>query len=101
MSNMPQAIATGSYDDELDLIDRAVRLRRESLSRAAMLTIGPGTKVRMKDREDLRPAYLRGLTGEVVRKGPVNLTIHFDEPESARRYRGGIRIPADFLEVIE
>jgi hypothetical protein len=97
---LAEAIVKGDHDDDLDTIDRALRARRELIARSQLVSVAIGSKVRLKDRPDLRPEYLRGLTGKVTNRGSKNLSVDFDDKEAARRYRGGIRIPADFIEVI-
>lgn len=97
--NIAEEIALGQHDDVLDKVQAAVKMRRNQIGAARMLSVGEGTKVRVVG--NINPTYLNGLTGEVVRKGPKNITVHFDDPDAARRYRHGIRLPAQYLEVIE
>lgn len=96
MSTMFEEIIQGHHDPDLDKLQEAIKLRRDTLARARLFGVTKGTKVRIVG--DLRPAYLIGLTGTVDRQGPKNIVVHFDEPDKAGRYAHGIRLPAEFLE---
>lgn len=93
-------IILGKHDDELDAIAQALLERRAIVGRAKAVDMRAGTQVKIA-HADIRPSYLDGLTGVVKSKGPKNVVVTFDDPRKARRYATGIRIPPEFLVVLE
>jgi hypothetical protein len=90
------AIVDGEYDDVLDRIEVAINERRKAMrekaARVNMLTITPGTQVRLKG---LSPKTLNGLQGEVVMVKGKTFTVRLDRPWGSRNT---VRVPAVCVE---
>jgi hypothetical protein len=93
------SIINGEYDDDIDRIFRALRSRENEIRRRAaqvnLITLTPGTRVRLKD---LSPKYLNGLTGVVKASRGARITVELDT--NTDRFGKIVRPPASCVEAI-
>jgi hypothetical protein len=94
-------IATGSLDDHLGVISRAIVERRRHLMRResirAMGRLDVGDRVRIK--AEVRPMYLRGATGTVTGWTGKNVVVLLDVP-TGRCPAAEVRCPPLMLELV-
>ena len=94
-------IATGSLDEHLGVISRAVVERRRHLLRResirAMGSVDVGDRVRLG--ADIRPMYLRGRLGTVTGWTGRNVIVLLDVPVG--RYGSEMRCPPLALELVQ
>jgi hypothetical protein len=94
------SILDGKYGNyELDQISGAIKERRVQVASRLRYKLNTGDRVRVVGA--LRPKYLIGLIGVVKRVNQTTITIDFEEPEKARRYARGVRMPLEFVEKID
>lgn len=95
-------IATGSLDEHLGTISRAVLERRRHLARRASIQamgrVDVGDRVRITD--EVRPMYLRGATGTVTGWTGKNVVVLLDLP-AGRGDLSQVRCPPLCLEVVQ
>jgi hypothetical protein len=95
-------IATGSLDEHLGVISRAIVERRRHLLRResirAMGRVDVGDRVRIG--QEVRPMYLRGRTGTVTGWTGKNVVVLLDLP-AGRHGSEELRCPPLLLELIE
>lgn len=72
------AIAEGDHDDRLDAIVKVIRLRKELLAAQMVQQLKPGDRVTVLD--NIRPRYLRGVTGIVRTAGQDRIQVDLDAP---------------------
>jgi hypothetical protein len=91
------AIVNGEFDDDLEGIKNACRQREKVQGDINLMTLKPGTKVRLRG---LSPQYLNGQTG-VVAAGPrrgKRIRVNLDSPVG--RFTKTITPPASCVEVL-
>lgn len=98
MNPIVQAVLNGEADEDFAALVEAIADRKALLARQVARTLKHGDTVRVVG--DLRPRYLIGLTGKVERVNQKTVTMNFDDPEAARRYRAGVRMPIEYVEVV-
>lgn len=95
-------ILSGTFDDVLDGIERAVRERKSLKARSMAFTLKPDETVRIKTNAALRPKYLLGTTWTVQRINQATVSLKPTAETAARhpRFVLGIRCPIEALERI-
>lgn len=88
-----KSIMLGEYDEYLDQIENAVKLRRKDKA-PRIWEFSVGDKVRYNS--ETNPKYLRGATGTIVRVNRTKVVIHLDQPVG--RFQGNINTPTALLE---
>lgn len=97
--NLINDIMGGVYDDRLDIIESACRQRKKVQGDINLMTLTPGTKVRLRG---LSPKYLNGQTGVIAdgRQRGKRLNVKLDHPVG--KFRSGIVTPpASCVEVVK
>jgi hypothetical protein len=92
------AIVNGEFDDDLEGIQNACRQRQKVQGDINLMTLKPGTKVRLRG---LSPKYLNGQTGVVSTKPRRGKRISVTLDNPVGRFRGAITPPASCVEVIK
>lgn len=90
-------IANGQFDDHIPLITNAIKARAEL--QTALLGLKPGDRVRIKPDSNLRPTYLLGIEGRVLKVNNKTATLVLDAITG--RYGQGVRCPMSALEKVE
>ncbi len=90
------SIVKGEHDENLNQITEAVRRRKDMLGQIKLIEFSVGQKVRFS--ADVRPTYLAGKEGVIVRKATKKVVV--DLTERAGRFFKGISTPTNLLEVI-
>jgi len=96
-------IAQGVYDADLAAINDMVRQRTKDIrtanARLAVATTEPGDTVEITG--GLRPAYLVGLTAEVIETNRTRLVVRMENTAKARRFAGAqVTVPANCTKVV-
>lgn len=89
-------ILNGGHDGSLDELANAIKNRRKLLAGRIRFSLHQGDRVKVVG--DLRPRYLIGLTGTIERVNQTTVTMKFDDPDAARRYSAGVRMPLEYVE---
>lgn len=82
-------ILGGSHDDLLDVIQDAIKTRKDAVARTRSSLLRVGDRVRTTN---VRPKYLSGVTGVIESKGNTSIRVRIDGEELAKvKSRGGAR----------
>lgn len=94
-------IVSGHVDASLEVIVKAIRMRRENLNDSKVLLLKPGDEVRFNTQAN--PKYLEGITATVkkVNRKTVNVDIP-DNAYGARKFRGArdVRTPIAIVDKV-
>jgi hypothetical protein len=82
-------ILGSATDDELENIQNAVTIRKDNLARMKAATLKVGTPVVVGG--DLRPKYLQGLSGTVLKVNRTRADIKLSNPSAATLYPRYVR----------
>lgn len=81
LTDLIETIVTGAADDQLSILDKAIKERKALLSqqKSAILkvTLGEGSRVRFTD--NIRPKYLAGVGATIVKVNPKKVLLKVDE----------------------
>lgn len=90
-----EQIAMGSYDNELNIIMEACRVRIKHMAVQAGHQLNQGDRVRFTGG---RPRYLIGLEATVVKVMHTWVTVKLDRPVG--KFAGEIRTPMTLIEKV-
>ena len=89
LATATEFVLAHATDEDLDRVMSAINQRRSALSAVRSASVKVGTSVRI---DKIRPAYLKDLTGKIVRIEREHATIALDEASTERlRNRRGTR----------
>jgi hypothetical protein len=93
------AIVGGSMDTQLDALAGAITDRRKAVAKRQLFELKPGDRVRVSG--GIRPKYMIGAVGTVIRIGSARIDVQLDE--DIGRFRAGrdIGFPPGTLEKLE
>lgn len=81
---------------EADIASLLAAIKAHKASKVAQVNCYPGDTVTFN--ASIRPAYLQGLTAQVIRTNSKTVTVVVDEDPRARRFSGvQVRCPKSFL----
>lgn len=89
-------IMTGKYDNHLSLISQVIGNRRNELANRMKTMLLPGDRVKLTDT--VRPNYLQGAKGTVVRHLNSRILVRLDY--QLGRFSQEIRCPISTLEKV-
>jgi hypothetical protein len=92
-------IRVGDFDDYLDRISSAIRVRREKKAARFGESLNIGDRVRIKGI-GMGAKYLNGAPATVTGFALKNIHVAIDDTWDTRRYSHNLRIPPGNLELI-
>lgn len=91
------ALLKGDFDDILDDVQEAVRLRKNIRTQIKSFGFQVGDRVRFTNSTN--PAYLRGVEGTIAAKRTKKFVLNLDNPVG--RFSGrGIIVPPSIIEKV-
>ncbi len=94
-NDLVQAVLQGEADDDFNAVNAALRKRQSYLADIQASAFSEGTRVQLAN---LRPKYLIGLTGTVLRKEGQKFVVELDAGQDTRRYDSILRVKPTMLE---
>jgi hypothetical protein len=96
------AIWNGHLDDDLDAIQKAILSRKKDLGRKLHTVDEFKVGMHVKVRDSVRPAYLAGLTGTIVKVNRTRVKLEFHSGQDTGRFDGKTTAcPISLLEIID
>jgi len=89
-----KAIRAGDLDEDISLVTEALTARQA----ARALSVRPGEKVRFNG--NIKPKYLVGVLASVVKVNSKTVTCRIDDPATAGRFQGDVRVPVSLIEPV-
>jgi archaellum component FlaF (FlaF/FlaG flagellin family) len=87
ISNFLDNILSGMYDDSLDLIERTISQRKDSLTSRMVNTLNSGDVVTLAN---VRPKYLIGLDATVISVMGDKVSVRIQDSPKASRFRNSV-----------
>lgn len=93
VEDLLRAIHMGKADDQLSQVERALKSRQ----RVKAIAYHRGQKFKLNNT--VRPLYLIGVTGTIVKVNQKRCVVNFDEGQYLGRYpQYGVTVPFDMIE---
>ncbi len=93
---MIKEILSGNYDEELNKLTEAIKLRKQQLAQIAFLDFKVGDTVKFNSAT--RPTYLVGCKAIIRDKKTKNIVVDLISPPPGSRFSKGIRTSITLVE---
>lgn len=90
-------IKQGKYDNDLDMIAKAVQARKQALL-PQIWEFSVGDLVRLNG--NTRPKYLQGKQAKVVKVNRTKIVVDIDGMEYPSKYSGNVTVPLELVDKI-
>jgi hypothetical protein len=95
---MIQDILSGKYDDELEDLREAIRMREKQISQVNFFSFKVGDKVRFNSR--CRPQYLIGKEAIIKDKKQKKVVVDIINPDPFSRFKNNVRTDVSLIEKV-